>query len=133
MAIKPSQNWRAGVAQEARDVASGELDPGCAFMDQLFPDSLLEATEATLRSFEADVHAWVGPSDELVFGAVRRVVLALNSINEEHGGAGYETGEREDLCAYIDRTLTEHGIDVPALAARNGMGAHEITDEWRDW
>jgi hypothetical protein len=60
-------------------------------------------------------------------------VLALNGINEEHGGGGYETGEREELCEFIDGTLEGHGIDIPALAARSGIGAHEITDEWRDW
>ncbi|MEV8392726.1 MULTISPECIES: hypothetical protein [unclassified Streptomyces] len=86
-----------------------------------------------MQSFEADVRALPSPSDEQVFGTIRCVVLALNSINEEYGGAGYETGEREELCEYIDQSLTEHGIDVPALAARNGMGAHKITDEWRDW
>ncbi|MET8249669.1 hypothetical protein ABZV31_38125 [Streptomyces sp. NPDC005202] len=45
-------------------------------------------------------------------------------------GAGYETDESEQP---IDQTLSEHGIDVPALAARNGIGRFEITDKWRDW
>jgi hypothetical protein len=68
--------------------------------------------------------------------AVRRLVLALNKINDEHvraGQVGYETGEREELCNYIDASLTDSGIDVGALAARRGLGRWEITDVWRTW
>ena len=37
------------------------------------------------------------------------------------------------LCEYIDLTLSEHGVDVAALAARQGIDRSEITDRWRDW
>ncbi|MGW4551479.1 hypothetical protein ACH121_30760 [Streptomyces sp. NB004] len=70
---------------------------------------------------------------EQISAVIKRVVLELNEINEDHDGAGYETEEREELCLYIDQTLTEHGIDVPALAARRGISRTEITDGWRDW
>jgi hypothetical protein len=46
---------------------------------------------------------------------------------------GYETGEREELCDYndyINASLTESGIDVEALAARQAIGCWGITDEW---
>lgn len=49
---------------------------------------------------------------------VERVVLALNALNEAHNGSAFETGEREQLCGYIDQSLTEHGVDVVALTAR---------------
>ena len=65
--------------------------------------------------------------------AVRRVVLDLNQVNDDHDGAGYETGEREQLCDYIDAVLGEAGIDVPAMAERSGIGRWEITDEWCEW
>ncbi|MFF1423207.1 hypothetical protein [Streptomyces sp. NPDC058280] len=133
MAIRPSDKWRARVAEEARDLAAGVLKPECAYMAQLFPESLLEATDTTLQTFEADVRALRNPSDEQVFETIKHVVLALNEINEEHDGAGYETDEREQLCAYIDQALSERGIDIPALTERNGIGRFEITDEWRDW
>ncbi|AJT65633.2 hypothetical protein T261_3973 [Streptomyces lydicus] len=67
------------------------------------------------------------------FEAIKRVVVVLNEINDDHDGAGYETEEREQPCLYIDQTLTDHGIDVPALAARRGVSRTEITDSWRDW
>ncbi|WP_329317704.1 hypothetical protein [Streptomyces sp. NBC_01262] len=133
MTIKPSDHWRDSVAEEAREVACGTRAPEEAFLARLFPESLLQATDTALGSFEAEVLALRTPSDDEVLGVVRRAVLALNAINDEHGGGGYETGEREELCEFIDGTLEEHGIDIPALAARNGIGAHEITDEWRDW
>jgi hypothetical protein len=75
-------------------------------------------------------------ADKDVPAVVRRAVLALNAINDQHertGRTGYETGEREDLCDYIDATLTESGIDVTALAIRNGKDPGELIGEWRTW
>ncbi|MFI8106647.1 hypothetical protein [Streptomyces sp. NPDC086023] len=62
-------------------------------------------------------------------------MLALNAVDADpgHGGAGFCTEEREQLCEYIVLTLGEHGVDVAALAARKGIGRSEITDDWRDW
>ncbi|MER5384464.1 hypothetical protein ABT040_30080 [Streptomyces sp. NPDC002688] len=76
------------------------------------------------------------PSDDVVFGTVEGVVLALNAIDGDgqHGGAGFCTEEREQLCEYIDLTLSGHGVDVAALAARQGIrDRSEITDRRRDW
>ncbi|GFE22414.1 hypothetical protein [Streptomyces nigrescens] len=66
---------------------------------------------------------------------IEYVVLSLNAVddNSHHGGAGYDTGEREQLCEYIGQTVTEHGIDVAALVARRGIGRAAIIDKWRDW
>ncbi|MER6154852.1 hypothetical protein ABT147_04815 [Streptomyces sp. NPDC001868] len=133
MAIRPSARWRARVDEEAAEVAAGTRDPSDAFLAELFPGSLLGATDGALRAFELDVDALRDQDDEQAFKAIERVVVALNEINEDHDGAGYETEEREQLCLYIDQTLTEHGIDVPALAARRGITRTEITDDWRDW
>lgn len=133
VAIRPSARWRARVDEEATELAVGtRAAPSDAFMAELFPESLLAATDESLRTFESDVEALRGQADEQVFEAIKRVVLVLNEINEDHEGAGYETEEREQLCLYIDQTLTEHGIDVPA-AARRGTSRTEITDDWRDW
>ncbi|MFF9375982.1 hypothetical protein ACF1BB_15695 [Streptomyces griseoluteus] len=64
---------------------------------------------------------------------VERVVLALNAVNEAHNGSAFETGEREELCDYIDQSLTEHGVDVVALTARHGLGRYQLTGKWRKW
>ncbi|MFB7437683.1 hypothetical protein ACFC01_04900 [Streptomyces mirabilis] len=133
MAIRPSARWRARVDEEATELAAGTRSPSDAFLSELFPESLLVATDEALRAFELNVEVLRDQDDEQVFEAIKRVVLVLNEINEDHDGAGYETQEREDLCLYIDHTLMEHGIDVPALAARRGISRTEITDDWRDW
>ncbi|MEU3445656.1 hypothetical protein AB0H29_00205 [Streptomyces thermolilacinus] len=136
MANRPTDLWRASRAREALEVAAGEPDPGCAGAADLWPDSLLTATDAALRAFEEDARRLSEPSDQDVYEVIERVVLALNTVHGDETAldhCGYETDEREQLCAYIDRTLTGHGVDVAALAARNGMSRHEITDRWRDW
>ncbi|MFD5747979.1 hypothetical protein [Streptomyces sp. NPDC127033] len=119
--------------EEVRELAAGTRAPSGAFLSELFPESLMLATDEALREFELDVDALRDQDDEQAFEAIKRVVVVLNEINEDHDGAGYETEEREQLCLYIDQTLTEHGIDVPALEARRGISRTEITDDWRDW
>ncbi|MGW4850217.1 hypothetical protein ACWEPZ_03160 [Streptomyces sp. NPDC004288] len=135
MANRPPEKWRAWMAELARDVEAGILQPECAGAAEMYTESLLRATDSALEAFETEVCALVGPSDEQVFGVVERVVLALNAVDGDgsHGGAGYCTEEREQLCEYIDLTLGEHGVDVAALAERRCMNRAEITDAWRDW
>lgn len=133
MMIRPSRTWREGVAEEARELAAGTLDPEQAYMASLFPEALSAATDAVLQDFETDVRALAEPSDEQVLEVVKRVVLALNAVNESFDHAAYETGEREQLCDYIDQVLANSGNDVSALTARHGIDRHAITDEWRDW
>lgn len=123
------------MAETACEVAAGTLAPECAGVVDLYPESLLRATDTALEAFEDEVRALREPPEDAVFGAVERVVLTLNAIDGdgEHGGAGFCTVEREQLCEYIDLTLTEHGVDVAAMAGRRGIDRAEITDRWRDW
>ncbi|MEV6679711.1 hypothetical protein AB0N09_23060 [Streptomyces erythrochromogenes] len=135
MASKPPEDWRAYMAETAREVAAGILPPECAGVAELYPESLLRVTDAALEVFDGEVRALRDPSDEAVFGTVERVVLVLNAIDRDnqHGGPHFCTEEREQLCEYIDLTLGEHGVDVAALAARRGIDRAAITDRWRDW
>jgi hypothetical protein len=102
-------------------------------MTQLFPVAMLDSTDVVLAAFEADVSRLEQPSDQRVLDAVEKVVLALNAVNDAFDGSAYETGERELLCDFIDATLSEHGVDVPALAARQGLHRYALTDRWRCW
>ncbi|MFJ4368870.1 hypothetical protein ACIP4S_32705 [Streptomyces chartreusis] len=133
MAERPTTSWRHGIAEEARELAAGTLDPDCACMAELFPEELLAATDTVLNTFEAELPGLGKARDEQVFAVVERVVLALNAVNEAHKGSAFETDEREELCAYIDESLTEHDIDVGALAARHGLGRYQLTNKWRKW
>ncbi|MET9695325.1 hypothetical protein ABZY31_00105 [Streptomyces sp. NPDC006529] len=58
------------------------------------------------------------------------MAFAEGRAGPQGGGRGEE---REQLCDYIDRSLTGSGVDVTALAARRGIDRSEITDRWRDW
>ncbi|MFI6502464.1 hypothetical protein [Nonomuraea typhae] len=86
-----------------------------------------------MQPFERELTALTHATDEEIFAAIQHVVLALNKVNDDYDSAAYETGEREQLCEYIEDSLTENGIDVDAFAGRHGLTRHEITDEWRDW
>ncbi|GAA1737576.1 hypothetical protein GCM10009681_05290 [Luedemannella helvata] len=70
------------------------------------------------------------PTDEAVWGAVERVVVTLNSIDQDFG-QHIETMTREELSEYIEDVLAEAGIDVEALLERRGV--EEAAGEWRDW
>ncbi|MEV6297308.1 hypothetical protein AB0M41_44620 [Streptomyces sp. NPDC051896] len=133
MAERPTTSWRRGIAEEAEELAAGTLDPECTCMAGLFPEELLTATDAVLDVFETELPGLVDASDERVFVVVERVILALNAVNEAHNGNAFETDEREELCDYIDESLTEHGVDVVALTARHGLGRYQLTDKWRKW
>ncbi|MFG2643549.1 hypothetical protein ACGFYP_21565 [Streptomyces sp. NPDC048370] len=135
MANRPPENWRAWMVQVARDIEAGILGPECARAAEMYPESLLRATDSALEAFEAEMRGLVKPSDEEVFRAVERVVLALNAVDHDpaHSGARFCTEEREQLCDYVDLTLGEHGVDVAALLARKGIVRAGITDAWRDW
>ncbi|WP_406496271.1 hypothetical protein OHB06_38570 [Streptomyces sp. NBC_01604] len=133
MAERPTTSWRDGIAQEAEEFASGGLDPECACMAGLFPEDLLTATDAVLDSYEAELARLAAADDAQILAVVERAVLALNAVNDARNGSAFETGEREELCDYIDESLTEHGVDVVALTARHGLGRHQLTDKWRKW
>lgn len=125
--------WRDGITEEAEELAAGTLDPQEACMASLFPEELLAATDAVLDTFETEVQGLSEAADAQVFAVVERVVLALNAVNDALNGSAFETGEREELCDYIDEALTEQGVDVIALTARHGLGRYQLTDKWRRW
>jgi hypothetical protein len=136
MTRRPTTKWRAETEQEAADLAAGNPREMYAF---LWPGSLID--DHSLDAFEDDLDAMLASTedsvaDDAILDAVRRLILDLNAIHRQHvqvGHPGYETGEREELCDYIDATLTESRIDVAALAARNRFQRWELTDRWRTW
>lgn len=111
------------MAEDAAAVSAGTLDPD-------------EAKRRALTRFETVLLAVDRHSDEDVLEAV--MVDELNQIHREHSTpdkatCSYETGEREQLCPYLEQSLAEIGVDVEAVAERRGLDRHDITDEWREW
>jgi hypothetical protein len=48
----------------------------------LWSESLIVSTDAALAAFDDELRALMSPSDQDVLGAAKRVVLALNEINQ---------------------------------------------------
>jgi hypothetical protein len=128
---RPTAKWRELFREQEAAVAAGTMQEDDAYAAHLWPIDFTEAVDSTLSAYESEVSAMVNPSDDAVFEAIKGVVLSLNEVNEEYGRI--ETGEREELCEFISLVLEEAGIDTKALAARRGIGEHELTDGWRDW
>jgi hypothetical protein len=96
------------------------------------PETFLARVDQALHAFEAELAAADITSDEAVMAAVEHVVVALNDVDGTDG-ADFDTIDREELCEYIDRALTGAGVDVEALARRQGLDPAALTDRWRDW
>ncbi|WP_282704250.1 hypothetical protein [Streptomyces sp. CC219B] len=133
MAERPSQYWRSEIVKEARAVADGAMSPDCASFLGVYSESFLEAVDAALAAFEAEVRELGAASDTQILTVVERAVLALNRVNQEAEGGSIDTDEREQICLFIDEVLTEGGVDVGELAARHGVSRYAITDRWRQW
>ncbi len=119
------------MSEEAEQVAAGVLARGEAHAAQLWPPRFTAEVDEVLLAYEREIAALDEPSDEAVWAAVERAVLALNDVNVEHGRI--ETEEREDLCEHLDAVLTRAGVDVDALTGRRDADRSELTDEWREW
>ncbi|MFC7241460.1 hypothetical protein ACFQO7_03090 [Catellatospora aurea] len=130
MIERPSAAWRQEVLEQRQAVAAGTLSPDDAYAEHLWPLEFIDAVEAALAAYEAEIAALRDPSDDDLFAAAERVVLALNDADEEHGRI--ETGEREELIEYIEAVITHTGVDVPTLCARRGEDREALTGA-RDW
>lgn len=114
MVVRPTVHWRDGSARMA-----GE--PEC-----------LPLIDEAMQAFETGLAELDAPADEQVLELIEQVVLALNTIDAEHGGH-FDDIDQELLLTYIYDALAEARIDVGGLAARRGIEPFEITDRWRDW
>lgn len=114
-------------------IAEGTLDPDHAAFLGSYSEEFLEGVDSALSAFEADILSLTSASDAQILRAVERVVMALNSVNENENGGSIDTDEREQLCLFIDEVLAENGVDVGALAAKRQLNRYAITDQWRRW
>ena len=130
MIERPTVKWRNAVSTQEAEVAAGTLAPDKAYAAELWPADFTAAVDAALEAYEREVRNLPATTDEAIWAAVERVVVALNDADEE---GDIETEEREDLAGYIDQVLNAAGIDVAGLTARRGIDRSELTDAWRDW
>jgi hypothetical protein len=125
-----TDRWRAETAEQEAAVAAGTLAADEAYAPTFFPPAFVAAVDAALAAYEQEVAGLDPRTDEAVWAAVERVVVALNDIDEA-SGQHIETMTREELSEYIEDVLADAGIDVEALLERRGVD--EAAGEWRDW
>lgn len=132
---RPTTDWRGYREAQEAEIAAGTLERADAFALDLFPEAFTGPTDSLMDQYEATIAAL--PTDAGGYGrvmaAIETIVVALNDLNEEGDGGWIETDERERLCAYIEAVITARGIDIAALAQSQGLGIHELTDNWREW
>ncbi|WP_344076355.1 DUF5713 family protein [Luedemannella helvata] len=125
-----TRRWQRETAEQEAAVVAGTLSSDDAYALTFFPPGFVAAVDASLAAYEQEIASMDPPTDEAVWGAVERVVVTLNSIDQDFG-QHIETMTREELSEYIEDVLAEAGIDVEALLERRGV--EEAAGEWRDW
>ncbi len=133
VAERPTVNWRQLLEEQEAAVAAGTLDPeSCdAWALGLWPAGFTADVDAALAIFERNIAQTDLTGSHEVWVLIREVVLSLNAVDERW--QAIETGEREQLCQYIDDALTASGVDLSVMASRSGIPRNNITDEWREW
>ena len=130
-----TDTWRERKAEEKRERDAGEISADECILDQLFPDAFIDRTEHLLRVFASSIEGCSTLTNDYpkVMKTIEALVVALNKVNEDFDHKVIETGEREELCDFVDQVLIAKGIDIEDLAAFHGCEANALTDEWRDW
>jgi hypothetical protein len=125
-----THRWRLELAEQEAAVAAGTLSAADAYAVSFFPPAFVAAVDSALQAYEGEIANLARPTDDAVWAAVERVVVALNGVDAAFG-QHIETMTREELSEYIEEVLASAGIDVEALLERRGV--EEAAGEWRDW
>lgn len=64
------------------------------------------------------------PTDDVIMKQVKKVVLALNKLNEKTEYCLIETDAREEIYEIIQGSAVECGL-MPSI--------EDVTEEWREW
>ncbi len=133
--VMPTVEWRERRDEEQKELDSGALAKGDAFLTRIHPDAFLVKMEKVLAEYVQDVRKCEKSAAgfESVMRAIEKCVLAVNAVNREYEGFSVETSEREDICLFMDAVIVARGIDIDALAGSQKCGRYELTDRWRDW
>lgn len=133
--VIPTVEWRERRDEEQKELDSGALAKGDAFLTRIHPDAFLVRMENILTEYVEDVGKCEKSAAgfESVMKAIEKCVLAVNAVNREYDGRSVETDEREDICLFMDAVIVARGIDIDSLAASQKCRRYELTDRWREW
>ena len=92
--------------------------------DAEFSAEDVESCKTLLKNYVDTLTELTDPADDRIMAEVKRVVLALNALNEAADYALIETSEREAICILIQDAAVECGLQADIV---------DVTEEWRDW
>lgn len=111
---------RFGGAEDANDP---DYDPQ---FDAGYTQEEIDSCDMLLESFFEELrHVPVASKDAAIMAAVKTLVLALNSLNEDCDWSLIETDQREMLCEIIIGAARHAGLQSDPDV--------DITEEWREW
>ena len=130
---RPTEAWRQHLEDQEAAVAAGKLDPESndAWAIRLFPAAFTADVDKALALFEQGIEQADLSRQHDIWVLIKGVIDNLNAVSKQW--ELIETGEREDLCKYIDDALTEAGADLDAVADGARIERNDLADEWREW
>ena len=80
--------------------------------------------EALILEYLVALESITEPANKEIMKHVKKLVLALNKLNEKTDYCLLETEERESIWEIIQNSAVERGLTNPE---------DDITEEWREW
>ena len=115
------QNYKNQL-QETVIVPMTELMNDCE--DCGFTQKDIAKCETLILEYLVALESITEPANKDIMKHVKKLVLALNKLNEKTDYCLLETEERESICEIIQNSAVECGLTNPE---------DDITGEWRDW
>lgn len=84
----------------------------------------IKKCERLLLKYLEKLGSLSNPTDELIMEQVKKVVLALNKLNDKTDCSLIETDAREEIWQIIQDSAVECGLRLPT---------EDVTEEWREW
>lgn len=114
---KPTIEWRERLKEE---LADEELSK-----DEIkYNEGMLDETDHLITDFIKDLSDLNGNNNrDSILSVVKKFVFKLNDLNTDQNY--FETGEREDICDFVDKAVTKAGLKLEEF--------EDVTEEWREW
>ena len=117
------------IAKYKIQVTEEIVEPMISFMEDCGEDAEytkkdVAKCETLILNYLSALEALAEPSDAAIMAQVKKVVLALNKLNEKTDYSLIETDAREAIWDVIQSSAIECGLQTEE---------EDITGEWRDW
>jgi len=110
--------------QVKEKVVSAMLEYMSEVEDSGYSKKDIQKCECILLKYINKLSSLKNPTEELIMKQVKKVVVALNKLNEKTEWGLIETDAREEICQIIQDCAVECGLS-PTI--------EDVTEEWREW